>query len=178
MSLPVTLRAAVDADQPLLLCVYAGTRAAELALTCWDAAACQAFVRMQFDAQSSHYRRHWPASEHSVIEVVAAATVQAVGRLWLDRRADSLHVLDIALLPEWCGRGIGTHCLRQLIAEASQTARSVTIHVEQGNSARRLYDRLGFRPSGEPQGLHQPMAWRPDAAALSTTKEAVCHEQA
>ena len=37
----------------------------------------------------------------------------------------------------------------------------MTIHVEQGNRARALYERLGFEPQGEPSGVHQLFARAP-----------------
>jgi GNAT superfamily N-acetyltransferase len=173
----VRLRPVSPADQSFLLCVYASTRAAELALTGWDEPTSDAFVQMQFNAQSTHYSQHWPASEHSVIEVLLQGAAQPAGRLWIDRRADAVHVLDIALLPEWCNHGIGGACLERLMDEASRAGKALTIQVEQGNPARRLYDRLGFQPVGPQLGLHQLMAWQLDAHADSLTKEA-CYEQA
>jgi ribosomal protein S18 acetylase RimI-like enzyme len=57
--------------------------------------------------------------------------------------------MDVALAPEFRGRGIGTSLLRELMAEADESARKLSIHVEANNPARSLYDRLGFRPAGE-----------------------------
>lgn len=173
----VILRPVSQADQDFLLRVYASTRAAELALTGWDEPTGNAFLQMQFNAQATHYRQHWPTSEHSVIEALSRGTNQPVGRLWIDRRADSIHVLDIAVLSEFCGHGIGGACFARLMDEASHAAKALTIQVEQGNPARRLYDRLGFKPVGPQLGLHQLMAWQFDASADSLTKEA-CYEQA
>lgn len=173
----VALRPVAEADEGLLLRVYASTRAAELALTDWDETSRDSFVRMQFDAQTTHYWQHWPTSEHSVIEAASKGQTCAVGRLWVDRRVEEIHVLDIAVLPEWCNRGIGGICLARLMNEASQANKTLTIHVEQGNQARRLYDRLGFQPVGPQQGLHQHMVWRKTAGALSPTKEN-CYEKA
>lgn len=175
--LSVSWRPVSDADQDFLLGVYASTRAMELALTDWSEAACDAFVRMQFHAQASYYRQQYPNSENSVVEVARQDQVHPVGRLWVDRRSDATHVLDIALLPEWCGRGIGAECLRQLMCECVQSGHALTVQVEQGNPARRLYQRLGFQVAGPQQGLHQLMAWRPGAHAVLRSEEA-CYEQA
>ena len=154
------LRPVAPADADFLLRVYAGTRAEELALTAWDEPTRQHFVRLQCQAQARHYQQHWPAAEHSVILAAQSGQWHDVGRLWLDRRIGAVHVLDIALLPAWRGQGIGRCCLRQLQAQARAAACDVTIYVESGNPARRLYDRLGFVPVGQPDGVHQFMAWR------------------
>jgi ribosomal protein S18 acetylase RimI-like enzyme len=61
---------------------------------------------------------------------------------------DELRVIDIALLPEHRGRGIGTALMTWVTAIADREARSVTLHVEPWNPARRLYERLGFASEG------------------------------
>jgi ribosomal protein S18 acetylase RimI-like enzyme len=143
-----------------MLRVYGATREAELALTGWDAAAREAFVTMQFNAQSSYYRQQWSASVDSVIEYSPGAERHGVGRLWVDHRADAVHLLDIAVLPEWRGKGIGSVCLNRLMRGAARAGKELSIHVELDNPARRLYDRLGFVSIGPVQGRHQLMAWR------------------
>ena len=167
-------RPVVAEDEPLLRRIYAGTRQAELALTGWDAPACERFLDLQYRAQALHYGTHNPGAVQDIVETAAGSAWQAAGRLWLHRRRHSLHVLDIALLPECCGRGLGTQVLRSVMDEAAAGGRAVTIYVEQGNPARRLYERLGFVPRGPVQGVHQHMAWR----AVQQTTGQVCDEQA
>jgi ribosomal protein S18 acetylase RimI-like enzyme len=139
----VRLRPVTDADRPFLLELYAGVRAPELALVPWDDATKRAFVGQQFAAQDAHYRAHYPGATLDVVEVGGAPA----GRLYVHRGEQEVRIMDIALAPEHRGRGIGTALLRALIAEAG--ARTLSIHVEAGNPARRLYERLGFRPAGE-----------------------------
>lgn len=166
----IELRPVVPADQALLLRIYRSTRADELAQTGWDEAVCERFVQMQFDAQRRHYTQQRPRAEHSiVIWRDAAGVAHEVGRLWVDREGDTLHVLDIAVLPAWRGQGIGTRCLRRLMNEAQERGLALTIYVEHGNPARRLYERLGFMSNGEPVGIHQRMQWH---------HEETCDEQA
>jgi ribosomal protein S18 acetylase RimI-like enzyme len=158
------LRPATPADEAWQLAIYAGTRADEMALTGWPAAQCEAFVRQQHAAQQQHYAHHFPQSACQLILVGD----EVAGRLWLDDRGDRLHILDIALLPAWRGRGLGTRCLQALAAEAGE--RALGIQVEIHNPARRLYERLGFIAEGEPHGLHQPMC-RPAGARRPQPEE-------
>ncbi|MEO6280463.1 GNAT family N-acetyltransferase [Roseateles sp.] len=144
------LRVATPADDGRQLAIYASTRADELALTGWPAEQCEAFVRQQHGAQQQHYARHFP---RSVCQLIVVNGEDVAGRLWLDERGDRLHILDIALLPAWRGQGLGTRCLRAL----AEGGRRLSIQVETHNPARRLYERLGFVPEGEPQGLYQAM---------------------
>lgn len=165
------LRPATPADEPWQLAIYAGTRADELALTGWPPAQCEAFVRQQHEAQQQHYRRHFPRSVCHLVVVdggSGGAPDTVAGRLWLDERADRLHILDIALLPAWRGQGLGTRCLQALAAAAGE--RALGIQVELNNPARRLYERLGFVADGAPQGLHQAMV-RPAGARRPQPEE-------
>ena len=162
------LRLATAEDRDFLLQVYASTRADELALTRWDSAACEAFVRQQFDAQDHHYRLHHPRSLLQVIVDTSGAVPRDVGRLWTDDSSgEAVHVLDISLLADARGQGLGTQCLQALRDQAHAQGRALTIHVEVHNPAQRLYRRLGFVACGAPQGLYLKMACSP-VQALNT----------
>jgi GNAT superfamily N-acetyltransferase len=155
------LRRATDGDRDFLLEVYGSTRAAELALVDWDDATKRAFVEQQFEAQDSYYRRYYPGATFDVVMVDGEPS----GRLYVDRWADEIRVIDIALLPAARGRGVGTTLLRSLMDEARAAGKPLTIHVEHGNPARRLYERLGFRPAGDEGQIHVLMRWEPVAVA-------------
>ena len=62
----------------------------------------------------------------------------------MHRGEAEIRIVDIALLPEHRGGGVGTALLRDLLAEADAAGKRVTIHVERFNPALRLYERLGF----------------------------------
>jgi ribosomal protein S18 acetylase RimI-like enzyme len=61
------------------------------------------------------------------------------------RWPEELRVVDIALLPEFRRRGIGTGLLRALLEEEAGRGLPVRIHVERFSPALALYERLGFR---------------------------------
>ena len=111
---------------------------------------------MQVAAQERHYRTHHPASEHSVVLVDGTP----VGRLWVAREESAIHLLDITLLPEHRGHGLGTTLIRGLLDEASATGLPVRLHVAVVNPAEALYRRLGFIPTGG-DGVHREMVWTP-----------------
>ena len=138
----VSLRPVRADDRTLLLRVYASTRQEELAAVPWSDAQKQAFVEQQFAAQDAYYREHYPGASFDVV----AWGGQEAGRLYVDRWAREIRIMDIAVLPELRGRGIGSALLRDLIAESEASAKPLTIHVERMNSALRWYERLGFRP--------------------------------
>ena len=150
-----TLRHVTEADREFLQAVYASTRAAELAQVPWSDAQKRAFTDQQFVAQSAHYRQHYPGAQYSIIEVNGAPA----GRLYVDRWAREIRIMDIALLPEHRGVGIGTKLLGELQEEACAAGKSLSIHVEKFNPALRLYERLGFRPK-EDKNVYLLMEWR------------------
>ena len=53
-------------------------------------------------------------------------------------------LLDIALLPAYRRRGIGTVLLAEVLSEGAQSGKVVSIHVEAFNPALEWYERLGF----------------------------------
>ena len=84
---------------------------------------------------------------------------QAIGRLYVARWEREIRIMDIALLPEHRGSGIGTQLLRELQDEARSSGKSLTIHVERFNPALGLYQRLGFRQI-EDKGVYLLMEWK------------------
>ena len=58
--------------------------------------------------------------------------------------------MDLALLPPFRGRGIGTGLLRGIFSEGDRACKRVSIHVEAFNPALRLYERLGFQRVATP----------------------------
>lgn len=133
------LRPVEPGDREFLYRVYASTRTEELAVMPWDEAEKDTFLRAQFDAQDQWYREHYTAT-YEVILVDG----EPAGRLYLHRGDTEIRIVDIALLPEYRGDGVGTSLLSDLLAEADGAGKRVTIHVERFNPAVRLYQRLGF----------------------------------
>ena len=82
--------------------------------------------------------------------------------IYLDRREDALHILDITVLPQQRNQGTGSTLLRRLLDEADRTGKPVTIYVESFNPSLRLFERLGFRKEHE-KGFHLLMKWQPES---------------
>src|ERR1051325_9333221 len=150
-----TLRPVQEDDEELLLEIYSSTRADEMALVPWDAATKNTFLRSQFSAQGNHYRKYFPHAVHQMILV----DEQPVGRLYVDRNEHKIHILDVTLLPQRRGHGIGTQILLDLIKEAEYKNQSCSIYVESFNRSLGLFQRLGFVKTDE-SGVSWLMEWR------------------
>jgi len=136
----VELRPVGPGDEELLRRVYASTREQELAVVPWDEATKDAFLRAQFDAQDRWYHEQYAGASYEVVLIGG----EPGGRLYVHRGEHEIRIVDIALLPEQRGNGVGTSLLRGLLAEADAAGKRVTIHVERLNPALRVYERLGF----------------------------------
>lgn len=126
----------------------------------WPAEEKHAFLSMQFEAQHRFYMDQFPQARFDLLLEDGIP----IGRLYLDVRADEHRLIDIALLPEHRGKGIGGRLMRDVLDEAAKHGKIVRIHVETNNPAMHLYDRLGFEKIEE-QGPYWLMEWRPAAPA-------------
>lgn len=116
----------------------------------------ETLMRQQYEGQQATYRARFP---HACFEIVTMDGAP-IGRLVIDRSGAVLTVVDIALLPAWRGRGIGTCLMRQVMDEAKAARVAVHLSVRAGNgAARRLYERLGFEPRAGAT-LDVEMDWR------------------
>src|SRR5438045_2527275 len=141
-------------DDAFLARVYASSRADELAVTGWSEQLKADFCRRQFDAQSAYYAANYPGASFQMIE----RDGWPIGRLYVARWEKEIRIVDITLLPEFRGSGIGTKLLRELQDEARAAGKSLTIHVERFNRALGSYQRLGFKQV-EDKGVYLLMSW-------------------
>jgi|SRR5215831_2629842 len=152
----VTLRPVTAADDDFIFNCYASTRAQELEQLPWSPEQKENFVRMQYTAQKQHYAAEAPQADHDIIYVDSAP----VGRIYLDRRENVLHILDITVLPQHRNHGTGALLLRRLLDEAGSAGKPVTIYVENFNPSLHFFERLGFQKDHE-KGFHLLMKWQP-----------------
>lgn len=157
----VSLRPATLADQEFLFAVFASTRSDELNLSGWDEKQKQAFVEMQFRAQSQQYLMCYPEADNAIVLL----NTLPIGRLLVERKGTNITLVDIALVPEHRNAGIGTTLIQSLLDESTSAQKSVLLHVLRWNMAARLYERLGFKVIGD-DGVYFEMQRVPDAAKV------------
>lgn len=140
----VRLRPALPSDAQFLRHLYASVRAPEFAAVQLDAIALERLLEMQFNAQSESYRRGHPNANDDLVIVAE----KPAGRLYVDPGPATIHVLDISLLPNYRGQGIGTRLLEGLLAQGRSLGRPVTLQALRTSRALALYRRLGFTETG------------------------------
>lgn len=129
-------------DDAFDLSVYASTRLPELTVLGWTPAQIDDFVRMQYQAQTRHYRLYHPDADYSIVTVAS----EGAGRLIVARSDQDVHVVDIALLPPYRSAGIGGILIRRLLAEAEEAGIPLRCHVLQANPALGFWEHLGLIP--------------------------------
>ena len=102
----------------------------------------------------ARYVRDWGDVNDLGFVAVTEKSRQPIGAAWIrlltgDNRGygyvdDATPELSIAVLPEYRGQGVGTGLLIHLLQAVSIHHRSVSLSIEAGNPASRLYRRLGF----------------------------------
>jgi ribosomal protein S18 acetylase RimI-like enzyme len=159
----IHFRPANQEDDSFLCRLFASTREQLLASLPFDAPQKEAFARQQHICQDRYYRQQYPQAS---FEIVCSGD-RPIGRLYVNRTPKEILIVDIALLPEYRGAGLGRKLLEDLLAEAAETDRRVTIQVDKFNPALRLYQRLGFQIVQD-AGADWGMEWR--AGAVSTAE--------
>ncbi len=125
----ITFRSITDADLEFLYRVYASTRNEEMAVTGWNEADIENFLRMQFNLQHTYYRQTYPQAAFDIILIDGIPA----GRLYIDRQQDKMVVIDIALLPEFRRRGAGGRIMRNLVEEVDKEGLLMSLHVERSS---------------------------------------------
>ena len=160
----ITQRPSTPDDEAFLYELYRSTRTDEMAAWGLDESQQKSFLDLQFRARQRHYAIAFPGSEHKII----LCDDRPIGRILVHRSTHEIRLVDIALLPEHRGKGIGARLIRELHREATDTGKTLTLHVDKLNRAARLYERLGFMVIGDTGGSYK-MEWRPGGNILTET---------
>jgi ribosomal protein S18 acetylase RimI-like enzyme len=163
----ISLRVVTADDRPFLERLYRIVRWDEFAATGWPDAVKAAFLASQFDFQRRGYQMSSPEAELYVV----AHLGEPIGRLYVDRSGRDLELVEISLLPEWRGRGLGAAFLA-LLQDAARAGgfAHVRLTVTPENPARRLYQRAGFveaEPASAFAQAHIEMQWRTPDGTVS-----------
>jgi len=115
----------------------------------------QTWGRWDETAQRDHFLRTFSAKAVEVIVVEG----RNAGMVEVARKPTEIFLANIAVSPEFQGRGIGAAIITSLQTEARAAALPVHLQVLKANPrARALYTRLGFLLTGE-TSTHHLMAW-------------------
>ena len=156
MKRKLKLRPITDKDKHFLHGLYATTREDEMKVVPWSEDEKTQFVKMQFEAQHTHYHRTYIGANFDIIRLNG----KDIGRLYVHRKKDELRLMEITLAKKYRNQGIGTQIIEELIQEAKKKQVFMRLYVEQYNPAFQLYSRFGFKVVGE-NGVYKHMELAP-----------------
>jgi ribosomal protein S18 acetylase RimI-like enzyme len=146
------LRPKAANDQDFCCNLYTATRAWEFAGTGLPQAAIAQLLAGQFDAQTQFFDSQHPNAQHGIIQQGGVD----IGLFYLDDSGPHMHLLELSIVPDRQGRGIGTQVLSAARDTAHGAGRSMSLSVAKHNPAQNLYARLGFDVTGD-TGTHWTM---------------------
>lgn len=155
--LDVKIRPARAGDEAFLQRVHAAERHWEFAplLDAGDEENYHKVLAQQYDAHHDVYFNSYSVAKYGIILLCGTP----IGRLYLDERDSEFRILDIALLPKYRGRSIGSIVMHGVCAAAARKHLPVTLHVHSLNAAAyRFYYRLGFEAQ-KSNHRHVLMRW-------------------
>lgn len=149
----ITDRAATPEDEGFLRHLFFVIRAPEFEAAGLVGPPLEMLLTQQYGARKAYYEQEYASAEYVIIEsdgepIGYEATVD-IG---------TFHLLDIALMPEVRGNGIGTERMKSLMTKAEAMNKPMTLTVEVFNPALHLYERLGFVATDQTQ-VYQRMRW-------------------
>ncbi len=143
-------------DAAFLCSLYISTREEEVQSWGWPSQQAQDFLRMQWMLQRHAYQAQYPNAN----DLLIVRDGNSVGRCLIDENATRIHLIDLAILPEYRGRGIGSLILQDLQRQASEHGVPLELSVSLDNPAQALYRRFGFTETARTQ-THLAMQWQP-----------------
>ena len=153
----VSVRPVTAGDEDFLLEVYKSSRGDDLRGLGWAEDRISEFLSMQYEAQQRFYESEY---KRAADEIVLLAGKPA-GRMTVERRDYEIRCVDLALLPEHRGGGVGAFLIAKLQDEARRVNKPLRFQVIRFNRAVNLFERLGFVRTSE-TGTHFQMEWMPD----------------
>lgn len=148
----IDLRLRRDDDEIFTRELFFSVRGPEFAMMGWPEPVLRDFLAGQSQLQNHHYAKVYP----NAANLVVTRHGTAIGRVILYPSPGDIRVVDIALLTQWRGSGLGGALLEAVKQQAKAARVSVSLSVDLHNPARRLYLRQGFLPVSD-NGIAQEM---------------------
>jgi ribosomal protein S18 acetylase RimI-like enzyme len=102
-------------------------------------------LKLDRNLQVASFRRQWQVTQVRIITLDGAD----IGWLQSTTRDGALFLGQLFVEASRQRRGIGTEVMNRLIGDATRTLQAMTLGVVKSNSAKRLYERVGFHVTHE-----------------------------
>ena len=139
----VQLRPETADDDAFLRRLISETIALELGADRWPEPVRTQLLAIQYRNRRMGPRAGFPEGQSFVIQWNDVSA----GWTFFVLTQTQLHIVEIMVLPEYRGQGIGTEAIRQVLGQSQGKPVRLTVNVL-NSGAVRLYERLGFRRVG------------------------------
>ena len=146
----VHLRPESTDDEVFLRRLITATITLELGADRWPEPMRTQLLAIQYRNRRMGPRSGFPGGESHIIQ----SHGEAAGWLFFVRAETELHIVEIMVLPEFRGRGIGAEAIKQIFALAAGRPVRLTVNVL-NDGAIRLYERMGFHRVGGNEVQHE-----------------------
>jgi len=153
----ISFRPVTESDLLFLSNLYASTREEEMTILPWTDEQKVEFVRMQFNAQHKFFKQEFSNAEFNLV----LKDDIAIGRMYVERRENEIRIIDVTLMPDYRGQGVGQVLMKSLLDESAGSAKPITLHVAKDSPAMSFYERFGFKYV-EDRGVYQLIRWSAD----------------
>jgi GNAT superfamily N-acetyltransferase len=140
MSQILTLRPTRADDQEFLYRLFYSVHSEKLRLGPLGEEEKTKLVELMYQGFIRHYSSLAPVSDDRLILL----NNESIGRMILLQTREEIRLADLAILPEYRQRGIGSALIGQVQTESMMSKRPVRLQVAQFDRALGLYRRLGF----------------------------------
>jgi ribosomal protein S18 acetylase RimI-like enzyme len=126
--------------------------------------AVEIMLAQQYQLQQTGYKIQFPNAATFILRHHG----QAIGKVMIDNNGHTIHIIDLAIIPQMRGRGFGSVILDCIKLNATRLGLPVCLSVNKDNvRAKRLYQNHGFC-TADVSDTHESMFWR--ASTLSAVK--------
>jgi ribosomal protein S18 acetylase RimI-like enzyme len=119
-------------------------------------AAVEIMLAQQYQLQQTGYKIQFPNAATFIVRHQG----QAIGKVMIDNNGHTIHIIDLAIIPQMRGRGFGSEILDGIKLNATRLGLPVCLSVDKDNvRAKRLYQNHGFC-TADVSDSHEAMLWR------------------
>jgi len=111
--LSVRPEAGGEPEKAFLYLLFSSIKAPEMAFMPVDAKQKEFLLQMQFTSMNATYRHRFPKARFEIVELDR----WPIGRIVTDVQKDCVYYVDVALMPQASGAGIGTALMAAMLEE-------------------------------------------------------------
>ncbi|WP_227394358.1 GNAT family N-acetyltransferase [Jeotgalibacillus aurantiacus] len=151
----IQLIEAENHHDPFLYALFASTRMGEVSSWQWSDEMASHFLKMQWQAQKLSYQHQFSRAKNFIVQM----NTDQIGRLMVNEDDSSIQLIDIAIMPDYQNKKLGSFMIELVQMEAQSKGKDVRLMVKRNNPALKLYKRLDFFVIEE-NSLDLKMVWR------------------